>query len=217
MIYQNKERAPTTLNPVSELYHYGIKNMKWGLQRFQLGDGTWTAEGLARRREREGFGDEDRTQNGRHTKEEVINSGNVKLVNKYRRELTTDELRTAINRIDTERRLDSLMKDASKSLWMKRAERAAAIAKVTAGTLDNAITWATKGNGKVLIDMLNGKTERDALVARFPFSGGDGFCQIECAYIIFNARVGGGGEVLGEVLDIEVAKVLIAGTAVEIG
>ena len=166
MIYQNKERAPTTLNPVSELYHYGIKNMKWGLQRFQLGDGTWTAEGLARRREREGFGDEDRTQNGRHTKEEVINSGNVRMVNKYRRELTTDELRTAINRIDTERRLDSLMKDASKSLWMKRAERAAAIAKVTAGTLDNAITWATKGNGKVLIDMLNGKTERDGLVAK---------------------------------------------------
>ena len=60
-------------------------------------------------------------------------------------------------------------------------------------------------------------TERDALVARLPFGGGDGFCQIECAYIIFNARVGGGGEVLGEVLDIEVAEVLIAGTAVEIG
>lgn len=167
MYNQNTERGPTSLNPVSELYHYGIKNMKWGLQRFQLGDGTWTPEGLARRREREGFGsDEDRTQNGRHTKEEIINSGNVKLVGKYRSELTTDELRTAINRIDTEKRLDSLLKDANKSLWMKRAERAAKLANVTAKTFDSVVTWSTKGNGKVLIDMLSGKTERDALVTK---------------------------------------------------
>lgn len=167
MYNQNTERGPTTLNPVSELYHYGIKNMKWGLQRFQLGDGTWTPEGLARRREREGFGsDEERTQNGRHTKEEIINSGNVKLVGKYRSELTTDELRTAINRIDTERRLDSLLKDANKSLWMKRAERAAKMAQVTASTVDNVFTWATKGNGKQLIDMLSGKTESDALITK---------------------------------------------------
>lgn len=154
------------LNPSSELYHYGIKNMKWGLQRFQLGDGTWTPEGLARRRAREGYGDDELTSNKKYTKEEIVNSGNVKLVGKYRKELSTDELRTAINRIDTERKLDSLLKDANKSLWMKRAERAAKLANATATTVDNVITWATKGNGKTLIDMLNGKAESDAQITK---------------------------------------------------
>lgn len=32
-----------------ELYHHGIPGQKWGLRRFQNKDGTWTAEGKARR------------------------------------------------------------------------------------------------------------------------------------------------------------------------
>ncbi len=32
----------------NELYHYGIKGMKWGIRRFQNKDGTWTSEGKAR-------------------------------------------------------------------------------------------------------------------------------------------------------------------------
>lgn len=166
MFNQNTERGPTPFNPVSELYHYGIKNMKWGLQRFQLSDGTWTSEGLARRREREGFGgDDDRTKNGRHSKEDIINSGNVKLVSKYRSELTTEELRSAVNRIDTEKRLDSLLSDANKSVWMKRAERSVKLFGSIGTTVDNLATWATKGNGKQLMDFLSGKTANDALIA----------------------------------------------------
>lgn len=156
----NSERDPTVLNPVSELYHYGIKNMKWGLQRFQL-NGVWTPEGLARRREREGFGDGDRTGNGKYSKDEIVNSGSAKLVSKYRRELTTDELRMAVNRIDTEKKLDSLLKDADKSKWMKRAEASLKAAGALATTVDGVFTWATKGNGKTLMNMLSGKTARD--------------------------------------------------------
>lgn len=152
------------LNPSSELYHYGIKNMKWGLQRFQLGDGTWTPEGLARRRAREGYGDDELTSNKRYTKEEIVNSGNVKLVSKYRSELTTEELRQAVNRIDTERKLNSLLTDANKSKWTKRAEALVRSLPAIGKAADDLVTWATKGNGKDLLNYLSGKTERDALV-----------------------------------------------------
>lgn len=33
-----------------ELYHHGILGQKWGVRRYQNNDGTWTSEGLQRRR-----------------------------------------------------------------------------------------------------------------------------------------------------------------------
>lgn len=38
------------------LFHYGIPDMKWHYRRFQNEDGTWTEEGLIRRRGRESSG-----------------------------------------------------------------------------------------------------------------------------------------------------------------
>lgn len=35
-----------------ELYHYGIKGMKWGIRRYQNKDGTLTAAGKKREREK---------------------------------------------------------------------------------------------------------------------------------------------------------------------
>ena len=34
-----------------ELYHHGVKGMKWGIRNYQNKDGSWTKEGLERRRE----------------------------------------------------------------------------------------------------------------------------------------------------------------------
>ena len=36
---------------MSELYHYGIKGQKWGVRRYQNEDGSYTSEGLDRRRD----------------------------------------------------------------------------------------------------------------------------------------------------------------------
>ena len=33
-----------------ELYHHGVKGQKWGVRRFQNEDGSWTPEGLERRK-----------------------------------------------------------------------------------------------------------------------------------------------------------------------
>lgn len=39
------------------LSHHGILGQKWGVRRYQNADGTWTKEGLERRREMEGISD----------------------------------------------------------------------------------------------------------------------------------------------------------------
>lgn len=142
-----------SLNPVSELYHFGIKNMKWGVNRYQLRDGTWTDEGLERRREREGFGE----GKGR-TKEEVINSGNARLVNKYRSQLTTQELRAAIDRINTEASLDELLARPKKALIDRFGKVGQGLLKTTM----DLTTWAASAAGKETIAWLTGEKERGA-------------------------------------------------------
>ena len=42
---------------VDYLEHHGILGQKWGIRRFHNEDGTWTKEGLERRRERENISD----------------------------------------------------------------------------------------------------------------------------------------------------------------
>lgn len=153
-------------NPNSELFHFGIKDMKWGIQRFQTKAGKWTPEGLARRREREGFGEGDEGT-GKYTHEQIVNSGNPKLVSKYRSELSTLELRDAVNRINTEQQLDAILQAKKRSnSKFTRAERVMKAAAAAAQTVDGVVTWATHGNGKMIMDSLNGKTRFNRKVTK---------------------------------------------------
>lgn len=53
-----------------ELYHWGVKGMKWGVRRYQNADGTRTAAGKRRRKNRgEVHEDYKRAHDGRSVKE----------------------------------------------------------------------------------------------------------------------------------------------------
>lgn len=71
------------LSPTGELYHHGIKDMKWGRRRYQNKDGSLTPEG--RKRYSKGDGSES-AKNTKSTKSKKLS------------EMSDDEIRTAIAR-----------------------------------------------------------------------------------------------------------------------
>lgn len=76
----------------NELYHFGIKGMKWGRRRYQNRDGTLTEEGKRR------YSDDYRRA---HSGKSV-------------QEMSDNELRAVNNRLQMERQYSNLTKRASK-------------------------------------------------------------------------------------------------------
>ena len=101
----------------NELMHYGILGMKWGVRRYQNADGTLTPAGKRR------YGTAENLARGM-TKEEAdtydtakkaaIASGKAAEVQKYSKDLSSDELATALNRIRTEQTLADLAQNERK-------------------------------------------------------------------------------------------------------
>lgn len=82
-----------------ELYHWGIKGMKWGVRRYQNKDGSLTPAGKKRYVE----------DNGDSAQKQTRNSSSVKARRQSISDLSDEELRTIVNRKQTERQLRDLL------------------------------------------------------------------------------------------------------------
>ena len=113
-----------------ELIHYGTKGMKWGILRYQNADGTLTAAGRMR----------DRMTRKRNRKraEKVLN-GPSKQVKRRLSQISDEELKKAVSRLQLERDYKTLTKPPDKH---KRAKEIATKWLETAGTkvLESAAT-----------------------------------------------------------------------------
>jgi hypothetical protein len=113
----------------NELYHHGILGMRWGVRRYQNADGTLTAAGRKRLEKKETKTEAD--------KQAIIKSGSAEIVQKHQAELSNEELKKAIERIDLNQRLSDV-KDKQKANAAKKVER-------VANTVKNISTIGSSG------------------------------------------------------------------------
>ena len=128
-------------NDTSELYHWGIKGMKWGVRRYQNKDGTLTPAGKKR------YAEDGRDEDGQ---EQQAQNSSSKTRRQSISDLSDDELRTIVNRKQSERQLRDLL-DAEDRYYNPPAPQntqqqgQSMVNKVLRNAGEQALTTMTKG------------------------------------------------------------------------
>lgn len=87
-----------------ELYHFGIKGMKWGVRRYQNKDGTLTSKGKSR------YASGNKNQNAHKMHDDYAKRHSKKRIS----EMSDAELRDRINRMQMEQQYSQLNKYSGK-------------------------------------------------------------------------------------------------------
>lgn len=106
------------------IVHYGVKGMKWGVRRYQNKDGSLTPAGKAR----------ERTKNEKRSRSEL---------SRNRRTASLEELTKQINRLETEKKLKSLIdEDIKPGRTMVAKILKSGGSKVLSGAVAGGIAYA---------------------------------------------------------------------------
>lgn len=92
--------------PNTELTHYGILGMRWGVRRSKAQLARARGSGARRKVSKEEY---------EAAKKKAINSGDTKTVRAWKDHLTDDELRKALNRVDLNQKLTGYEEKGKKS------------------------------------------------------------------------------------------------------
>lgn len=92
----------------SQLYHWGIKGMRWGVRRFQNKDGSLTPAGRKRY-------DDTPEETVEERRARVLKSTNASEIYKNRDLLTTSEIRERLDRINVEAQLANVAASTKKT------------------------------------------------------------------------------------------------------
>lgn len=121
---------------MNELFHYGIKGMKWGVRRFQQKNGTLTPAGKKR------YASE--------TKDKPKTPEKPKTV----KEMSDDELRARVNRLQLEKQALSLSQEVSKL----SPQTVSTGKRFTKSLLDDVVIPAAKDAGRTTLNNYLKKT-----------------------------------------------------------
>lgn len=172
----------------NEFYHAGIPGMKWYKRRYQYEDGTYTAEGKARRRVGDGYGDGPSKTNGNgsvkgnvsqlkkeRAKKPSLFSRRTKKVKQEERikslfdKMSDEDLKKLVERMRLEKQAKDLSREEEKQkpehkVWSKVGELAMVFGK-------NALESIGKSAGELVVkkhieDRINKAAEKNAQASR---------------------------------------------------
>lgn len=114
----------------NELYHHGVKGMKWGVRRYQRKDGTYTPAGMKRRKSQDDWSDDAKTA--------------YDIKQKSVKQMSNAELKKLNERTRLEQEYSRLNPNTVQKGWKYAAAGAAALGTV-AGLYNNSQTLIKAG------------------------------------------------------------------------